>query len=179
MEVITQLVALLCVFLLMIMGFYFVYSLMFSTPFYPSVTKRLNIALTYWKDLGINPLNQEKAKFVDLGSGDGRVVFWAARNGFIATGIELNPYLSLLSKLIKFLKRINNARIINMSFYKHNFSDYDIAYLYIYPEHMEKMKDKLFREMKNGAVIISNTFKFKNLEPEQSYDRFHLYRIKK
>ncbi|MDQ7020886.1 MAG: hypothetical protein Q9M91_03495 [Candidatus Dojkabacteria bacterium] len=44
---------------------------------------------------------------------------------------------------------------------------------------MDKLKDKLFEEMKNGSIILTNTFKFKNIEPDKSYKRFHIYKIKK
>jgi hypothetical protein len=38
------------------------------------------------------------SKFVDLGSGDGRISIAAAKAGFMADGIELNPWLALYSR---------------------------------------------------------------------------------
>jgi len=35
---------------------------------------------------------------VDVGSGDGRIVLEAARRGYKAHGVELNPWLVLYSK---------------------------------------------------------------------------------
>lgn len=42
--------------------------------------------------------NPNMVKLVDLGSGDGRIVFEAARKGYRATGVELNAILCFYSK---------------------------------------------------------------------------------
>ncbi|MDQ7020887.1 MAG: hypothetical protein Q9M91_03500 [Candidatus Dojkabacteria bacterium] len=72
-----------------VLGGYHIYSLLFSTPFYPSRVKHLKEA---FQKLGLEVT--KSTNFVDLGSGDGRVVVWAARMGMKSTGIELNPFLT-------------------------------------------------------------------------------------
>lgn len=113
---------------------------------------------------------------MDIGSGDGRFVIWAAKHGYIASGIEFNPFLSLLSKFKITLLRINNkAKIYNKNFMNHDFSEYDIIYMYIFSEHMDKLKGKLFNELRPGSVIITNTFKFTDLKPDLEIDRYKIY----
>jgi hypothetical protein len=67
-----------------------------GAPYLPSFQKKLDIMFTQLrKDAHlIKKLEEGKAlQFVDLGSGDGRVVFRAAREGIFqkCTGYEINP----------------------------------------------------------------------------------------
>jgi hypothetical protein len=48
--------------------------------------------------------------------------------------------------------------------------------MYLYPGLMEKLEDKIFREMKKGAIVVSNTFEFKGKTPGRVIDgRFRVY----
>jgi hypothetical protein len=40
---------------------------------------------------------------------------------------------------------------------------------------MNKIKNKLFQELKPGSVIISNTFPFTGITPDLEFDRFKIY----
>jgi len=40
----------------------------------------------------------KKIKFIDLGSGDGRIVIEFAKRNYESYGVEINPFLVLLSK---------------------------------------------------------------------------------
>lgn len=172
--------------LLVILGGYFIYTLVFGTPFYPSSAKRFKLAM---KELNISEYFKAK-RFIDLGSGDGRIMIAARELGAEVTGIELNPFLTLYSRLKLFIhskirRNLNKSgvrnneeyRIINGSYYNHSFKDYDIVYLYIYPEHMEKIKFKLFKELKPGSLVISNTFKFSDIKPTREFGRYFVYTV--
>lgn len=159
-----------CQFLLILFGIYLAISWLTKTPFYPSSPKKLGDLL------GSGEIKLNGKNFMDIGSGDGRFVIWAARHGYIAAGIEFNPFLSLLSKFKITLLRINNkAKIYNKNFMNHDFSEYDIIYMYIFSEHMDKLKGKLFNELSPGSVIITNTFKFTDLKPDLEIDRYKIY----
>lgn len=88
-------------------------------------------------------LNGRKGTLLDIGSGDGRIVFGefrttsgcyidygcvseAAKRGFVAHGVELNPWLVLYSKLqaLKFGYR-KEVRFFRKDLWKFNFSPYD------------------------------------------------------
>ncbi len=45
-----------------------------------------------------NSLGGNRKKLFDFGSGDGRLVIEAAKRGYDARGVEINPYLYYLSK---------------------------------------------------------------------------------
>ncbi len=164
---------LICEVLLIVFAVYLIISWISQTPFYPSSTKQLDNLLS---DPSISL--PSTIRFVDIGSGDGRFVIWAARKGFEASGIEYNPFLSIWSKFKIFVRRLNNAKIYNADFYKHDFSSYNFAYMYIFSEHMDKIKDKLLKEMDKGSIIVTNSFKFSNLEPDAKIGKYNIYYIK-
>ncbi|MEP7104081.1 MAG: hypothetical protein ABI721_05215 [Candidatus Dojkabacteria bacterium] len=166
---------LICQVLLVVFALYLIISWINQTPFYPSSVKKLDKLI---KDGEIKL--PDDVRFVDIGSGDGRFVVWAARSGFSkADGIEYNPFLSLFAKFRLLISRLNGKSTIhNKDFNKHDFSDYNVAYMYIFSEHMDRIKQKLFSEMKPGSMVISNTFKFKDLEPDQVVGRFNIYKVK-
>lgn len=152
-------------------GYYLFVGWFSKTPFYPSSTKKLN---AIFDDLDINPKGK---KFIDLGSGDGRFVVWAAKKGFDAYGIEINPFLTLISRFRIFLKRRKNAHIERKDFKTIDYSKYDVVYFYIYSEHMEKVREKLYKELKPGSIIISNVFKFKDIEANRKIGNYLIYKI--
>lgn len=156
-----------------IIAIYVGYSLLFSTPFYPSKLSSLEESM---RALGLE--NGKGKKFVDLGCGEGRVVQWAAKHGYSATGIELNPLLSIISRFRLFLTTGKyKTKIVNKSFYQADLREFDIIYVYLYPEHMDKLIQKLKKELKKDAVVVSNTFVFKNLKPIKEFERFRVYKI--
>jgi 2-polyprenyl-3-methyl-5-hydroxy-6-metoxy-1,4-benzoquinol methylase len=167
-----SIVLLTCLFLWILLAIFIVWSWL-NTPWYPSRLKELE---EVWKS-GEFEL-PENAKFIDLGSGDGRIVNWAASKGFDAHGIEMNPYLSLTHRIKRlFNKNKKNISIYNKNFFNHNFSDYDVVYLYVFPKYMNKLKSKLYSELKPGSIIISNVFSFSDVKPDQEIGRFKIYRV--
>ncbi|MEO6729423.1 MAG: hypothetical protein ABIM99_05895 [Candidatus Dojkabacteria bacterium] len=165
---------LICQILLVVFAVFLIVSWINQTPFYPSSVKKLDKLI---KDGEIKL--PEDVKFVDIGSGDGRFVVWAARQGYSADGLEYNPFLTLLSKFRLFIGGLSGkGKVLNKNFNKHDFSNYNVAYIYIFSEHMDKIKEKLFSEMKPGSMVISNTFKFKGVEPDKVVGRFNIYTIK-
>lgn len=169
-----MIVIMLCESLLILMGAFLIFSWISKTPFYPSSAAKLNKLI----DSGEVDLPKE-INFIDIGSGDGRMVLWAAKKGYRAEGIEFNPFLTLFSRFLLLINGVRkNAKILNKNFNEHDFSKYNLVYLYIFSEHMDKIKNQLFNDLQSGAVIITNTFKFSNIEPDKKIDRFNIYYVK-
>nr|XP_039268236.1 ATP synthase subunit C lysine N-methyltransferase-like isoform X2 [Styela clava] len=63
----------------------------FCLPFIPATEAQVRNV--------ISALPHRGGKLADIGSGDGRIVLEAARNGFTASGYELNPWLVFYSKM--------------------------------------------------------------------------------
>ncbi|KKR86474.1 hypothetical protein A2875_04140 [Candidatus Gottesmanbacteria bacterium RIFCSPHIGHO2_01_FULL_46_14] len=95
----------------------------------------------------------------DLGSGDGKLLLLAAAKGAHAIGIEINPYLVLLSKIRTFGKKIS---VHWGSFWHADLRDSDILFIYLLPWRMEKLAKLLTTRAKPGALVVSNSFIFPN-----------------
>ena len=93
----------------------------------------------------------------DLGSGDGKLLLLAAAKGAHAIGIEINPYLVLLSKIRTFGKKIS---VHWGSFWHADLRDSDILFIYLLPWRMEKLAKLLTTRAKPGALVVSNSFIF-------------------
>jgi len=97
-------------------------------------------------------------KFIDLGSGDGRVVFLASVYGVEATGIEYDDrlYQVSLDAMANLSDVIDSRKIkfIKGDFLKHDFSTYDVFYLYLADDGMHALRDKLYEEMKPGSIAL-------------------------
>lgn len=156
--------------LLALAGIYLIWSWLNQTPFYPSSANKL-IKLISSGEIKV----PSEIIFIDIGSGDGRIV--SAMSGVTkqAEGIEFNPFLTLLSKTKLLLKRKRNTKIYNKDFFKHDFSKYNVAYLYIFNHQIDMLQDKLFSEMAKGSLVITNTFKFSDREPSKQVGRFYVY----
>lgn len=68
-----------------------------ALPYIPATPKQISNVFAALEAYRPNA-NPNKTNLVDLGSGDGRIVFEAAKRGYRATGVELNSVLCFYSK---------------------------------------------------------------------------------
>ncbi|EKD65056.1 MAG: hypothetical protein ACD_50C00204G0002 [uncultured bacterium] len=116
-------------------------------------------------------------KTVDLGSGDGRVVIAMAKQGVIAHGYEINPFLVLWSRLMILKNGLRGKAFIHWgSFWQVDLSSYDIVTLYGISYIMGKFEEKLKRELKPGAKVASNIFKFPSWRHLKEKNGVYLYK---
>ena len=105
-------------------------------------------------------------KVVDLGSGHGRLVMMAAEKGANVVGYELNPFLVLLSRwLIKKNNLSHLAEIHFGSFYKANIIDADVVTAFLFKKPMARLANGLFKQLKQGAKVVSYVFEIKDWKP--------------
>ena len=117
-------------------------------------------------------------KVVDLGSGDGRIVIAFAQAGVEAVGLEVNPILVWWSRWKIRQAGLPNAKIITKSFWSVDMADFDVDVVVVFgmTHIMEKLQEKLWRELKPGSLIISNIFRFPNQTPIQEEGSLRVYR---
>lgn len=117
----------------------------------------------------------------DLGSGDGRVLITAAKEfGAQATGIEINPFLVLYSRLRILIGGLREkAKVIRGDMFQVDIGSADVLILFQREETNERLKDKLMREMKKGTWLICYVWKMKNWEPakEDSTSQIYVYQF--
>ena len=111
------------------------------------------------------PMNSGQVLY-DLGCGDGRFLIAAEkRYGVKAIGFEINPWAFLLSRLRVMVQRAHVA-IHFRDFWKADLRDADIIFCYLFPDIMERLREKLSRELKTGVKVISCNFEIPGWKPE-------------
>lgn len=106
----------------------------------------------------------------DLGSGDGRVIVSAALRGNRAVGIEVDPVKVFYSQVfIKIMKLNKLAQVIRGNFFEKNLSEADVVTLFLIHDTNQKLKEKLKKELKKGARVVSYCFVMEGWVPEKTY----------
>lgn len=107
---------------------------------------------------------------VDLGSGDGRIVLEAHRQGFYpALGYELNPWLVRLAHF-----RAWRAGLYGKVFYRRedlwkvSLTDCKNVTVFLAPSVLSLLQKKLLAELPDDAVVVSGRFPFPDWIPCRS-----------
>ena len=115
-------------------------------------------------------------RFVDIGSGDGRLVIAMAQKGIEAHGYEINPFLVIASKI-----RIKQAGVSDKAFvhwgdfWKKDFSQFNIVSVYGISFMMGKLEAKLQKELSPNSKVISNYFTFPGWKSVKQINQVRLY----
>ena len=111
---------------------------------------------------------QNYKSFIDLGSGDGKVVLIASLFVKNAVGIEIDKDLVGVSNNIKNKLKINNAEFILGDFFDFDLSKFDA--IYSYPDNkINQIENKLLKEMKGILVHYGNYYYPSLLKKEQQF----------
>ena len=131
----------------------------FSVPYVPSKSKVISEMIRF---AALKP----GQVVYDLGAGDGRVLFAAKRNCSMidARAIEISPVMYTVGRILSSLKGFN-IQWKRKSFYRCNFNDADVIFLYLLPDILKKLESKFDQELKDGTRVISHAFKFPNKKP--------------
>jgi predicted RNA methylase len=124
------------------------------------------------KILEVIPMHSGQMVY-DLGCGDSRFLIEATKRYQVkAIGYEINPWPFLLSRLRIILKRAN-VSVRFEDFWKADLSDADIVFCYLFPDVMDRLKEKLSEELKTGAKVISCNFEIPGWLPEKVITASH------
>ncbi|MBS3176163.1 hypothetical protein J4457_02915 [Candidatus Woesearchaeota archaeon] len=119
-------------------------------------------------DLFMGYLNLYSAKnFIDLGSGDGKVVLLASLFTK-ATGIEHDKDLHAVAEHIRKHFKLPNANFINGNYFDHDLSKYDV--IFINPDQpLARLEKKLLQEMKGKLVVYGHLYHPPSLKKIRSF----------
>jgi hypothetical protein len=128
-----------------------------GAPFVPTSSKII--------DETLKRANLKKGKvFIELGSGDGRVVREAVRQFKVnGTGIEINPFLLVFSKLIAKLSNVS-VKYESKNLFSVDLSNTDYIFLFLLPRTLKKLGEVNLKKCKKGSLIICHGFKLPGWE---------------
>lgn len=107
---------------------------------------------------------------VDLGSGDGRTVITAAKRGSRAHGIEFNPDMVALSRMMAEKEGVTDkATFEQADIFESDFSDADVVTMFLLPSLNLKLRPTLL-DMEPGTRVVSNSFTMEDWSPDETYD---------
>lgn len=166
---ILELIFLLIQLALAVFLFFMVIAFVTGAPFVPSTnpTSLSMVGLAHIKP---------GMKIYDLGSGDGRLLFLASRAGAQAIGFEINPWLVLFTNIKAILSGKHKSVVAYWkNFWTAKVGDADVIFVYLLPWRMGELEKKLFSQLQPGALIVSNSFIFKDRPIVRKDEKNHVY----
>lgn len=136
-----------------------IYAMIIGAPFVPTKKEKFELMVSKAK------INKSKIVY-DLGSGDGRFVFAAAKLGAKKSiGYELSTPLYIFTKLKSLFYKNANIRYKNFWNDSGNLADADIIFCFLLVKPMERFENEIWPKLKPGCLVISNIFRIPNQKP--------------
>lgn len=147
---------------LIVCGLWLIIPALHGVPWVPTQEKRIRRALDLVKI-------QQGEVLYDLGAGDGRVLILAAREfGACTVGIEIGPVqCALVALRAWFSGSRRNIKIRCGNMYRVNLGEADVVFMYLTSKHVSRLVDKLEKELRPGARVVSVAVEFPNWEPKE------------
>lgn len=104
---------------------------------------------------------------IDCGSGKGlatRMIAKAIPSSRVV-GLELSNWPYQQSQCLKRLLGIQNVEYLKKDFFAHDFSEADAVFLFLNGRIAELLGEKLYTELKAGALVVTNEFELKGRWP--------------
>lgn len=113
----------------------------------------------------------------DLGSGDGRVLIYAARRfGARGVGVEIEGHrVKEAREAAQSAGVSERVRFVEQDLFKAEIAEATVVFLYLFTAVMTRVRPKLFAELKPGTRVVAYQFNgFKDWKPTR-VDRSHEY----
>jgi hypothetical protein len=142
--------------------------LIFSNSF----VNRVPLYLTNTKTrLALSKLIKDlsEVNFIDLGSGLGGNVVYMFKQPQVKTsvGVETAPLPYLLSKINCFL---NGGEIYAEDLWTTSLQNFNLVYVFLSPQPMPKLWQKIVVEMDKDSVLVSNSFSIPGVTPSEIWE---------
>lgn len=98
--------------------------------------------------------------FLDIGSGDGRVLVTAVRQFQVqrAYGYEISPWPYVKSKFLIWLSRFKNIQVFRTDMAQADFSNITFVYCYLYPKLVDKIAALIAGRAPSGVRVLCADF---------------------
>ena len=117
---------------------------------------------------------------IDLGCGDGRIPITAARvYGARAVGIEIDPIRYAIAWLcVRFLGLRDLVEIRRGDIFQEDISRATVVTCYLLQDTNDRLLNKFQRELSPDTRVVSNTYTFQSMVPDQQQENLYLFIIK-
>ncbi len=119
----------------------------------------------------------------DLGCGDGRIVITAAKQyGAKGVGIDIDPErIQEANANAKQAGVAERTRFIEKDLFEADIREATVVTLYLLPSVNEKLRPKLYKELKPGTRVVSHQFDMGDWKPEKKveigYRTIYLWKV--
>ncbi len=139
-------------------------------PFVPTLSKQITTAL--------DMLDLKKGQtLLELGSGDGRVMKAAAERGLHVVGVELNPFLVIISRLRCWRYR-RQVTVIWDDLWKARWPQADGIFTFMLQRQMTRLDRKIVVWQTKPVKLASFAFHIPDRAPKAKYNGIFLYEYK-
>jgi hypothetical protein len=139
----------------------------FGAPYLPTLSKQAHDALDL---LDLKP----GQTLLELGSGDGRVLLAAAKQGIHGVGYELNPLLVVVSRLLTWRYR-KTVTIHWGNYWAHTWPRADGIYVFLLDRFMSRLDTKVTQWQQGSVRVVSYAFAIPGREPARRLEGLYLY----
>lgn len=143
--------------------------LAFGAPYLPTLTTQIETALVL---LDLKP----GQTLLELGSGDGKVLVAAARAGLNVVGVELNPFLVIVSR-VRTRKYRKQVKIVWGNFWTLELPEFDGVFVFLLDRFMPKLDQKL-SNLHKPFNLVSFAFKMPSKKVTIEKNGLFLYQYK-
>lgn len=109
---------------------------------------------------------------VDLGCGDGSLLFGLARKFPQVTGvgyeISLLPYLIGQLRRLFFFRRYRNVHIKFGNLFQQSLQDFDMIFVFLLPKSYPRLIERFKTDLKDDSIIIVEAWPLPNIEPSKT-----------
>lgn len=135
-----------------------VFSSIMGAPYVPTKQKDIDKIL---EKAGL----KKNQFFLELGSGDGRVVMEAVEKYRVnGRGIDINPILIWYSNFKAHYRKLSDVKFIRENIFNTDLSNVDVLYVFLMPQLIKKLLPKITGEVKKGTLLISHGFVIHELD---------------
>ncbi len=134
-----------------------------AAPYVPSPT---SVVADMLKLAGVGPQDF----VIDLGSGDGRIVLTAAKvYGASGFGVEIqDPLVERSNEAARREGLADRVKFLKQDLFKTDISRATVLTMYLLPDTVNMLSDKLRRELRPGTRVISHDYPIEGWRPKET-----------
>lgn len=140
----------------------------FGAPYLPTLSPQVRAAL----ELAELKPGQH---LLELGSGDGKVLLAAAKQGIRVTGYELNPLLVIISWVRTFRYR-KLVKVVWGNFWQVNLPKADAVFVFLLPKYMDRLDKKIIQQTSGSVKLVSFAFTIRGKKVDAEKEGVYLYK---